>query len=227
MAASNPTGTPARWLDARCDSPRQLPMTWGPARPSRNQASQATSVGKPPPTEGGAGPYDSSFALVVTGGLVRPPQLPQRARCEKEGSAKARAMPAVAAADAFGTPLLGPGRTERRLPMLHMKTIPEASRPPASPHEKVRVEVALMDERMTHEVATELFRKSIDVESRGGLIKWKMDVVRIIMGRETARDVIRETLARLDVEDQWAIIEPLAEDLERLGSFRPRRRREI
>lgn len=81
-----------------------------------------------------------------------------------------------------------------------------------------------MNEGFAHEVATEVFRKSIDVESRGGLIKWKMDIVRIIMGRETARDVIRETLARLEPEDQWAIIEPLAEDLEQRGIFRPGRR---
>lgn len=102
-----------------------------------------------------------------------------------------------------------------------MKRHSEVVRHSASSHEKVRVEVGVINEGFAHEVATDVFRNSVDVESRAGLIKWKMDVVRIIMGRDTARDVMRETLARLDPEDQWAIIGPLAEELERRGIFRP------
>lgn len=79
----------------------------------------------------------------------------------------------------------------------------------------------LSTQRVAHEVTTDVFRKSIDVEHRGDQVKWKMDVVRITMSREAANQVIQDTLAFLEPEDQWAIIAPIAEELERRGIFRP------
>lgn len=104
-----------------------------------------------------------------------------------------------------------------------MISTPGASRDPASTaDEKVRIEIAFSTERVAHEVTTDVRRKGIDIEHRGDQIKREMDVVRITMSRDAANQVIQDTLAFLEPEDQWAIIAPIAEELERRGIFRPR-----
>lgn len=103
-----------------------------------------------------------------------------------------------------------------------MTSTPGASRHPASTAvEKIRIEVAFSTERVAHEVTADVFRRSIDVEHRGDQVKWKMDIVRVSMSRDAANQVFQDTLAFLEPEDQWAIIAPIVEELERRGIFRP------
>lgn len=53
----------------------------------------------------------------------------------------------------------------------------------------------------THNGTTDVFRKSIDVARRADEVKWKMDVVKITMNADAAKDAMRETIAMLDSED--------------------------
>lgn len=102
-----------------------------------------------------------------------------------------------------------------------MATEPSSARPPGAPRDKVRIEIAFQGENHAHEVTTDVFQRSIEVIMRGDQVKWRMDVVKITMSAAAAKDAMRETIGMLDPEDQWEIIRPLAEDLERRGVFRP------
>lgn len=89
--------------------------------------------------------------------------------------------------------------------------------------EKVRIETIASGKDFWHEVTTEVFRKSIDVEVRAGLVKLKMSIVRIVMSARMARDLVKTILSHLEPEDQWEVILEQAEELESRGIYRPRR----
>lgn len=86
---------------------------------------------------------------------------------------------------------------------------------PADPRkdQTVRVEVAFEGERHIHEVNTNLFLKSVEVTRRGDRVYWKMDIVRVIMPDETARDAIQHSLHMLPDDDKWSVIEPIVREL--------------
>lgn len=100
-----------------------------------------------------------------------------------------------------------------RMPRNHA---PEAPKKTAS-SESVRIETTFSGKKHKHRVETDVFLNELGVHRVGELIHWHMDVVDMTMPRETTRDFLSKTLHMLDPEDQWAIIEPILHELQRLG----------
>lgn len=103
-----------------------------------------------------------------------------------------------------------------------MTAASDTARDPVSPDHHVRFEITLDDRRYVHNVRTDVFLRSLGVHRRVEDVHWQMEIVKLTMRRKTARDFLLTTLEMLDDEDKWAIVGPIASELQERG-FRPRR----
>lgn len=103
-----------------------------------------------------------------------------------------------------------------------MTATPDTVGESVSSEHHVRFEITLDDRRYVHNVRTDLFLRSLGVHRRGDDVHWQMEIVKLTMRRKTARDFLLTTLEMLEDEDKWAVVGPIATQLQERG-FRPRR----
>lgn len=104
-----------------------------------------------------------------------------------------------------------------------MATYPEATKKPASAgHEKVRIEVTLPGDMLSHEVRTDQFIKSAGVSRVGEQFHWVLGIVRVYMGRGTIVQLLQKSLQVLDDEEALEVMLPKLRELEAHGLLRRR-----
>lgn len=96
-------------------------------------------------------------------------------------------------------------------------TTPEATDGEPASTETVRIEIMLHGETYRHYVKTQIFLDSLIVNRRDERVTWHLDVVRLGMNRAQAVRILQHTLLMMSDEDKWAIIEPIAHELEENG----------